>query len=96
MHEVQVWQDLLVGKGLAAAVDALEAYSMSCEDEVSLLRKTDLSTLDIQSKPLHENTRIGEFLCVCVCVYSGLKHMRIQLVLACLPNTGIPQGLQLT
>ena len=39
---MQVWQDLLVGKGLAAAVDALEAYSMSCEDEVSLLRKTDL------------------------------------------------------
>ena len=61
MVEVQAWQALLAGKGLAAAFDALEAYGMSCEDEVSLLRETDLmSTLDMQLNPLHENTSVGE------------------------------------
>ena len=60
VHEVQVWQVRLTEKGLAAVFDALEAYGMSCEDEVSLLRETDLSTLDMQLNPLPENTTIGE------------------------------------
>ena len=60
MCEMQAWQALLAGKGIAAALDALDAYGMLCEDEVSLLRETDLSTLDMQLKPLHENTSIEE------------------------------------
>jgi len=56
---VQAWQALLAGNGLGAAFGALEAHGMSREDEVSLLRKTDLSTLVLQLKPLHENTSIG-------------------------------------
>ena len=50
----------VAGKGLGAAFDALEAYCTSCMDEVFLLRETDLSTLDMQLNPLHENASIGE------------------------------------
>ena len=60
MFEVQTLQALLARQGLVAAFDALEAYGMSCKDEVSLLRETDQSTLDMQLKPLHENVSMGE------------------------------------
>ena len=91
----------VAGKGLAAAFDhhfdALEAYGMSCEDEMSLLRETDLSTLDMLLNPLQDRVGIpGSGMCVCACTYSGPTHTRILLVLVSLLNTGVSRELQLT